>query len=206
MFADREAAGELLAAALLTRGIENALILGLPRGGVAVAKRVSSRLRSPLDIYLARKLGAPFNPELAIGAITEDGYLWLDRETVHEFHISQDHITHERARQQAELERQTALYRHGRPAPDVSQKHVVLVDDGIATGATIRAAADGIRQRQPARLTLAAPVASSRALESLSHHADDLVVLQADHEFLAVGMYYRDFAPVTDGFVRLNLS
>lgn len=197
IFPDRSAAGERLAG-LLSREIQpDALLLGLPRGGVIVAGAVGKVLGIPVDVYVVRKLRAPINPELAIGAVAEDGAAYLDRSIIRTLGVTDDYIDSEVDFQKEEISRQVELYR-GHPIPALTGKDAVIVDDGIATGATVRAALAGVRTRRPSRAIVAAPVCSGKSMELLSLEADAIICVQSPEDFWAVGQFYRRFDQVGD--------
>lgn len=174
------------------------LILAIPRGGVVVGAEVAAALAAPLDIVIPRKIAAPFNDELAVGAVTEDGTILTDRRLIARLDIAEDHVEAEARRQLAEIRRRMDLYRGPRPLPEVAGKTVILVDDGIATGYTVRAALQSLRQRCPARLILAVPVAPPGALQELGSLADQTVCLESPEFFMAVGQFYEDFYQTSD--------
>ncbi|MEW6246304.1 MAG: phosphoribosyltransferase [Nitrospirota bacterium] len=202
MFHDREEAGRLLAARLTSyRDDPTALILALPRGGVAVGYQMSLALRLPLDVFITRKIGAPDNPEFALGAISETGSLYLNREAVALSALKQEELEKLIRAQQEEIARRQALYRQGRKQPTLTDRTVLLVDDGIATGATFFASLDAIRDLKPRRLIAAVPVGPRETLQEVRRLVDELVVLQAPEPFFAVGSHYADFAQVDDADV-----
>jgi putative phosphoribosyl transferase len=201
IFADRDDAGRLLAAELAQRLVADharPLVLALPRGGVPVAVQVAARLGGDLDIVLVRKIGAPGRPEFGAGAIAEDGPPVFDVGTLRYLGITADDLAGTVAAERAELERRARRYRGGRPAPDAVGRTVVLVDDGLATGVTARAALRWLRDRAPRRVILAAPVCAPQAREALSADADVVVCLSAPAGFRAVGQWYHDFRQLTD--------
>ena len=204
-FKDRADAGRRLAARLEHLRGQDVLILGLPRGGVAVAYEVARALDAPLDIVVARKLGAPHQPELAIGAIAP-GAIVLRIELIDMLGIRQDEIDAiaERERRRA-LELDTKL-RHGRRAYDPRGRTVILVDDGLATGATATAAARSVRARGPARLVLGVPVAAPESVEDRAREVDEVVTVIAPHDMRAVGLWYASFAQLTDDEVEAMLD
>lgn len=206
-FVDRRDAGRRLAAAVKERlgDAKDVIVLGLPRGGVVVADEVARLLRSPLDIVVVRKLGAPGMEELAIGAVGETGAPVLNEELITSAGVSSAYLARavEAARQ--EVKRRVDAYRAG-PPPDVRGKTVVLVDDGIATGYTVEAAIATLRQWRPARTVLAVPVAPPEAAARFRRLVDDLVVLDVSPEFFAVGQFYEDFAQVSDAEVKAILG
>ena len=198
-FRDRHDAGQQLAARL--RQLANRpdlIVLGLPRGGVVVAAVVATALAAPLDALVVRKLGVPGHEELAMGAIASGGIRVLDDLIVRELRISPAAIeTVERA-ERAELDRREGLYRDNRPMPDLRGKIVIIVDDGLATGSTMRAAIGAIRPQQPDWIVCAVPVASRNVVRMIDALVDELVCLELPEPFLAVGLSYADFSPTSD--------
>lgn len=196
-FLDRADAGGLLAERLSQKGHDNSIVLGIPRGGVLIADIVARRLGAGFDIVIPRKLGAPGNEELAIGAVTEDGTSYINRYLVDALRIPQDYIEGEKARQSAEIKRRSAAYR--KPGGyQISGKNAILVDDGIATGATVVASARWARKQNPSSLTVAVPVAPPRSVEVLEQEADSVLVLQTPLDFNSVGQFYEEFGSVSD--------
>jgi len=200
-FESREDAGERLGRRLVELGIRADVVLGLPRGGVIVAAGVARALGAPLDIVACRKLGAPENPEYALGATAEGDVVVLNDDEV-EMYLSPDelreHLRREVERQALELARQVTLYRGGRPAIPIEGKSVVLVDDGIATGLTMQAAVQSARRRGACRTIVAAPVAPPETVRRFASYVDGVVVLMAPVPFYAVVRFYADFSQVTD--------
>jgi putative phosphoribosyl transferase len=202
MFSDRRDAGVKLAAALgRYRDQKGVLVLGLPRGGVTVADEVARALHAPLDILIVRKIGFPTNPELAVGAVAETGAVVLNQQIISGYGVRQDYLDRETARQREEIARRKELYRGGRGIPPLAGKTVILIDDGVATGATMKAAIAALRQEEPARLVAALPVASPDAEREIGRMVDELVCLHAPFGFMAVGGYYRNFDQVEDAEV-----
>lgn len=197
-FEDRHHAGRLLAKALAHYASRRPWVLGLPRGGVPVAYEVAETLGAPLDVCVVRKLGVPFQPELGMGAIAEGPSLWLNRDIVEMIRISDREIMRAVRREARVVRRRVALFRSGRPPPDVRDHVVILVDDGIATGGTTRAAIKAMRKRGARHLALAVPVAAPEIIQSLRPEVDDLVCLHAPRALWAIGMWYRDFTQVPD--------
>lgn len=203
LFEDRTDAGRRLADALKRRGFANPLVLALPRGGVPVAVEVAKSLQAPLDLLMVRKIGAPDQPELAVAAVAAvaDGAeqaLAIDEDTLSLCGVSRDYVTRELPAQLKEIERRRALYLKGRPAVPVLGKTVLVIDDGIATGTTARAAVRALRYRHPARIVLAVPVAPYAEIEALRTEVDEIVCLQTPAWFDAVGTHYHHFGQVSD--------
>ncbi|EFO80503.1 phosphoribosyltransferase [Oscillochloris trichoides DG-6] len=202
-FANRTTAGRALAACLTAyAGHKDTLVLALPRGGVPVAFEVASALRAPLDLALVRKLGVPYQKELALGAIGEGGVQVLNPDVIATHQIPVAVIQQVVTREAQELARRRAAYRGDRPPPVVAGRTVILVDDGIATGATMRAAVDLVRAQQAARVVVAAPVIPLSTVQELGDIADDLVFVIAPVAFGALGFWYEDFHQVSDDEVR----
>ena len=197
IFADRHDAGRRLAGALEKYRGTNAIVLAIPRGGVVIGYEVATALGLLLDVIIPRKIGAPYQPELAIGAIGDDEYV-LDEQTVQYLGVSQQYIAEEIERQKHEIERRWKLYRDDRPFPDLTGKTAILVDDGIATGYTTMAAARAIRKRKPAKLVLAVPTAPPESVARLRPEVDELIVLDTPEPFYAVGSWYEVFDQTTD--------
>jgi len=199
LFNDRTDAGKQLAARLrFLQGQPNVVVLGIPRGGVVVAAEIARTLNAPLDVFLAHKLGAPFNPELAIGAITSTGEVLLDDLLIAELRLSHKDIEREIEHQRQEIARRVAVFRKNRPPLDVQNKTVVIVDDGVATGSTMLAALRALRQAQPARLILAIPVGPPDTIQRLEKECDQVVVLAMPEPFWAVGRFYTHFGQTSD--------
>jgi predicted phosphoribosyltransferase len=205
LFSDRAEAGRKLAEKLSGYGSE-ALVLALPRGGVPVAFEVAKALRAPLDVFLVRKLGTPAHAELAMGAIASSGVRVLNDDVIASLHIPERAIEAEVARERLELERREKLYRGDRPAPEVAGRTVLLLDDGLATGASMRAAVAALRQQCPAKLMVAVPVAASETCEALREEADEVTCLALPEPFLGVGRWYANFPQTSDAEVRELLA
>jgi predicted phosphoribosyltransferase len=206
-FADRREAGRELAT-LLPASLREAdvLVLSLPRGGVPVAYEIARVLGATLDVFLVRKLGTPGHPELAMGAIASGGIRVLNQEVVEALGISPDLIETVTSREQSELERREAAYRRGRPMPLVKDRTVVLVDDGLATGSTMKAAVEAIQQQQPARVIVAVPVGAPETCRALGELAHEVICARTPTPFSAVGQWYRDFSQTTDDEVTELLN
>lgn len=204
-FADRVEAGRLLAKELSSREAiqlwDKAVVLALTRGGVPVGFAVADRLRLPLDIIVVRKLGVPWQPELAMGAIA-NGTRILDDRTIRRLGISAQDIDEIVSREEEEMKRREDLYRGGRPAVDLHGKVAILVDDGLATGSTMLAAVRHVRRLEPARIVIAVPVGAREACTRLRREVDDLICLATPARFFAVGEWYRDFDQVSDAEVE----
>jgi predicted phosphoribosyltransferase len=198
-FPDRYDAGRQLAVRLAPyAGRSDVLVLGLPRGGVPVAFEVSRALGAPLDVLLVRKLGVPGHEELAMGAIASGGPRVLNEEVVRDLRLSPEIIEAVAADEERELARRERLYRGDRPRPAVRDKTVILVDDGLATGSTMRAAVEALRRQGPARVVVAVPVAAPVVCRALGEVADETVCALTPEPFYAVGLWYEDFGPTSD--------
>lgn len=203
LYRDRREAGRFLAR-LLTEyaGRPDVVVLALPRGGVPVAYEVARALGAPLDLFLVRKLGLPGHEELAMGAIASGGVRVLNEDVVRALGISEDVVATVVAEELQELKRRERAYRGNRPAPDVRGKTVILIDDGLATGSTMRAAVAALRQQGPARIVVAVPVGAPETCAELQEEADEAICAQTPDPFYAVGLWYRDFSQTTDEEVR----
>ncbi|WP_327686543.1 phosphoribosyltransferase [Streptomyces sp. NBC_00467] len=201
-FHDRQHAGQEIALRLLEWAadgdLNDALVLALPRGGVPVAAQVAQALKAPLDVLVARKIGVPGQPETGIGAIAADDPPLFDERALEMLGLSEDRLGADVARERNELHRREDLYRNGRPAPRVAGRTVILVDDGLATGVTARAALHHLRQQDPSRLILAVPVGASDTADLMRTEADDIVCLIQPPDFHSVGQWYDDFDQVSD--------
>ena len=197
-FADRREAGQLLARELEAHRTPRPVVLGIPRGGVVVAAEIASGLGAELDIVLSRKIGAPGNPELAIGAVSEDGQLFLDERVRARFGVSQQFVERQRALQIEEIARRVALYRAARPKVPLHGRVVILSDDGLATGSTMQAALWAVRRELPGRVIVAVPVGAPYTVVAVAESADELLCLRAPEDFGAVGRFYRRFDQTPD--------
>lgn len=198
MFTDREDAGRQLAEKMLSRRWDNPLILGVPRGGVVIAYFLRERLGGELDLYITRKIGAPRQPELAVGAVSGDGSFIVNRDIVEHLKIPDDYLKAKAAEEQEEIKRRMRVYRGDRPLPVFEGRQIVLVDDGVATGSTLQAAIEGLKESNPAELILAVPVGPPDTLQRLGEEVDELFYLKAPPEFAAVGQFYLRFNQVED--------
>ena len=202
-FANRTEAGRLLAEKLEKYANRNdVVVLGLPRGGVPVAYEVAKRLNAPLDVFIVRKLGVPGFEELAAGAIASGGVRVLNEDVVR----ASEAIEAVTAKETAELQRREQIYREGRPAPELRDRIVILVDDGLATGATMRAAVKAMRQRGATKIVVAVPVGPPDTCQELAQAADEIISLSTPPFFQAVGQYYEDFSQTADDDVRELLT
>jgi predicted phosphoribosyltransferase len=202
LYRDRIEAGNALVALLGAYRGRDALVVGIPRGGVVVAAEVARLLDAELDVVVARKLGAPGQQELAIGAVTADGGRFLNDDVIKLLNVSEPYVEAVTHVQMAEARRREDWLRHLRPAVNVAGRAVILVDDGLATGATMRAAARSLRQRLPARLVAAVPVGAREACTALRADVDEVVCPRQPEPFGAIGFYYHHFEPVEDDQVR----
>jgi putative phosphoribosyl transferase len=207
LFRDRTEAGERLAAQLAAyAGRPDVIVLALPRGGVPVAFEVARALRAPLDVFLVRKLGLPGHEELAMGAIATGGVRVINEDVVSHLRVPGEVIDAVAADELRELGRRERAYRGDRPAPEVRGKTVILVDDGLATGSTMRAAAAALRQQQPARIVVAVPVSAPQTCDEYRMGVDEIICAVTPEPFQAVGLWYKDFSQTTDEEVRELLA
>ena len=207
IFQDRTDAGRQLAEELLSyAGRDDVIVLALPRGGVPVAFEVAQRLGVPLDVFVVRKLGVPGHEELAMGAIASGGVRVLNEDVLYVLPDAQSIVEMVTAIECEELKRRERDYRSDRPAPEVRGRNVILVDDGLATGATMRAAAAALRQQGAAKIIVAVPVGAPITCHEIKSVADDVVCLQTPDSFMGVGQYYEDFSQTTDEEVRELLA
>jgi putative phosphoribosyl transferase len=197
-FRDREDAGRRLAERLSRHRDEDPVVLALPRGGVPVAYEISLSLGAPLDVLLARKLGAPGREEFGIGAVAQGGVRVLNEEAVRELGIPEGYIERIAKKETEEIGRRLALLRGDRPEPEVGGRTAILVDDGLATGVTARAAIEALRLREPRRLVLAVPVCAAQTAKTVRSEVDEFVCLEAPADLMAIGFWYEDFYQVPD--------
>ena len=206
-FRNRTEAGQLLARKLRRYADRpDVIVLALPRGGVPVASEVARALRAPLDVFLVRKLGVPGQEELAMGAIATGGVKVLNEDVVRALKIPQRVIDSVAAQEARELERRERLYRGDRPAPDVNGRTVILVDDGLATGSSMRAAVAALRQKNPRRIVVAVPIAAAATCREFEAEVDEIVCYQTPEPFYSVGLWYEDFSQTTDEEIRQLLE
>jgi predicted phosphoribosyltransferase len=206
-FANRTEAGRQLAEKLEKySGRDDVIVLGLPRGGVPVAYEVAKRLHTPLDVFIVRKLGVPGFEELAAGAIASGGVRVLNQDVVRAIPYAEEAIEAVTAKETTELERREQIYREGRLPPELRDRTVILVDDGLATGATMRAAVKALRERGTAKIVVAVPVGPPDTCQEIAEQADETICLSTPVFFQAVGQYYEDFSQTSDEDVRELLS
>ncbi|QCS41850.1 phosphoribosyltransferase [Natrinema versiforme] len=198
MFDDRTDAGERLAADLEARGLEADVVLGIPRGALPVARPVADALAADLDVVVARKMGAPQNPEVALGAVASDGSVWYNDDLIDRVNPSEAYLEEIRTDEAENAREKADRYRETGGLPDLRGKRVLLVDDGVATGATATACLRQVRETEADWVGLAVPVGSPRSIDALEREADDVIALETPADFRAVGQYYRDFGQVTD--------
>jgi putative phosphoribosyl transferase len=207
MFKNRKDAGTQLAESLKEYiGQENVLVLALPRGGVVTGVEIANRLNTPLDVLIVRKIGHPWQPELAVGAISETGSIVYNEEVVSSVGVTKEYLRGEAARQREEIARRQQLYRGGRKLVNLRGKTVILVDDGVATGATMKAAVETLKREQVGKLVVAVPVAPPSTAAELQRMVDVFVCLAMPEDFMSVGSYYEDFKQVTDADVMQLLQ
>jgi putative phosphoribosyl transferase len=206
-FRDRQHAGRVLAEHLMSYANNpGVLVLALPRGGVPVAAEVASALKAPLEVFVVRKLGTPGHEELAMGAIASGGVRVLNQDVVQMLHLTPDQIERVAVREQQELERRELLYRGTRPFPELRDRIVILVDDGLATGSTMRAAAQAVRQQRPSKVVVGVPVAAPETCREFREEVDEIVCAVTPQAFYAVGLWYDNFEQTTDDEVRVLLE
>lgn len=200
MFADRVQAGRMLAEELTGRSYENPVVLALPRGGVPVAAEVARVLDAPLDLVLVRKIGVPWQPELALAAVVDGPHpeVVVNDDVWHAAHVSDEQFEKLKAREIEEINRRRKSYLQGRERAVIENATVIVIDDGIATGATVRAALKALRRGKPKKLVLAVPVAPPDTVGKLRREVDEIICLQTPEPFYAIGVFYRDFAQMSD--------
>ena len=199
LFANRSEAGRFLATELNGyAGRPSTVVLGIPRGGIVTAFEVAQALRLPFDMFVVRKLGVPDEEELAMGAVSSDGIYILNQDVITSRHVTPKQIQSVLRRELKELRRRVQRYRQGRPPLPLRGRTVILVDDGIATGSSLRAAIGMLRAQHPSRMVIAVPVAPPETISALRKEVHEVVCLQTPHPFLAIGGWYQDFSPTTD--------
>ena len=199
MFNDRRDAGVQLSSRLEEyKGQTGVLVLALPRGGVATGYEIAYYLKVPLDIVIVRKIGFPGQPELAIGAVSETGRVVLNESIISTYGVSKDYIEREISQQKKEISRRAELYRKGKRLPSLEGKSIILVDDGVATGATMKAAITTLKEERLKKLIVALPVAPAGMADEIEQMADTFICIETPFDFMAVGSYYHDFTQVTD--------
>jgi predicted phosphoribosyltransferase len=208
LFADRVEAGRRLASALARISSKGAIALAIPRGGVVVGFEVAQALVIPLDLIIPRKIGAPDNPELAIGAVAENGTIILDDRLVKYLQVSENYIRTESEKQKLEIKRRLRLYRGDAPYPNIKDREVIVLDDGVATGYTMKAALASVRKKGAKAVIIAVPVGPRSTIDELAKEADHVVCLYTPEPFYAIGQFYKNFPQTTDKEVikLLNLS
>jgi predicted phosphoribosyltransferase len=206
LFKDRVEAGKHLASALSSMTNQNAIVLAIPRGGVVVGYEVAKALAIQLDVIVPRKISAPENPELAIGAVAEDGTVVYDSQLVEHLNVSKAYVNEQSAKQMLEIQCRLRTYRGDSPSQDLKGRIVILVDDGVATGYTMKAALSSVRKREARTVIVAVPVAPVTTAEELSKEADRFVCLYTPEPFHAIGQFYENFAQTTDEEVKQLLA
>lgn len=197
-FRNRQEAGRALGAALAPYASDSPIVLALPRGGVPVGYEIARELQAPLEVWIVRKIGVPWHPELGVGAVSEDGHVYLAREILEHVGLSEDELARAIEEKHAEIADRVRLYRGGRPRPSLRDRTVILVDDGIATGGTVLAVVRAIREERPRELVLAVPVVQRDSVTLLAQEVDRVVSLVAPGYLRAIGSWYEDFAQLTD--------
>ncbi|WP_201294048.1 phosphoribosyltransferase [Natronorubrum halalkaliphilum] len=197
-FADRTDAGERLGEALLERGIHAELVLAIPRGGLPLGRAVADALEAPLDVVVAKKIGAPGNPEYAVGAVASDGSVWRNERAISGTRTDEGYFQERRETEAENARQKAARYRGGRSAPELTDKTVVVVDDGVATGSTVRACLSQLQQSDATRIVLAVPVGPPDTIADLEAQVDAVVCLETPPGFSGVGQFYADFGQVSD--------
>jgi putative phosphoribosyl transferase len=198
MFRDRTQVGKLLGERIRLLKIPNPIVLAIPRGGLPVAKEISLALEAPLDVIITRKIGAPSEPEYAVGAVSQEGEMIIDKEAVRSLAISEQYLKQECAKQSHEIKERMRKYRGDRPYPKLGGRTVIIVDDGIATGSTVLAAIKSVKMKKPLGIILATGVAPSDTVGKLSREVDRVVCLDTPEPFYAIGQFYEHFEQVED--------
>jgi putative phosphoribosyl transferase len=206
MFKDRTEVGKSLAEKIRGMNLKKPIVLAIPRGGVPVAKEIALAIRAPLDLVITRKIGYPGQPEFAIGAVTQEGELILDQQTIRSLAVPKEYLKQEAEAQTREIRSRLERYRGKRSFPDFNGKDVIIVDDGIATGNTVLAAIDSVKRKKPASITLAIGVAPRESIHKLSDKVDSIVCLDMPEPFYAIGEFYESFEQVEDDEVKQIIS
>jgi putative phosphoribosyl transferase len=197
-FRDRQDAGRRLAAELRSYATEHPIVLALPRGGVPVGYEIARALRAPLDVWVVRKVGVPWHPELGVGALAEGGYVHLNQDILGHIGLSKDELAEAIERKQREVEQRVQRFRGDHPRPVLRDRTIIVVDDGIATGGTVRAAIHSIRAQEPKAIVLAVPVAAPQTIQVIEPEVDRVVCLKTPADLYAIGLWYVDFTQVSD--------
>jgi putative phosphoribosyl transferase len=206
LYSDRAEAGQVLASKLAAYGDRpDVLVLALPRGGVPVAAEVARALHAPLDVFLVRKLGVPGREELAMGALASGGIIVLNEDAIYAYGIDDATIQEAIAREQKEIARQERAFRGERPMPEIRGRIIILIDDGLATGSTMRAAVAALRRQEPERIVVGVPVGAAETCAEFQHEADEVVCAEMPRPFFGVGMWFEDFSQTTDEEVHTAL-
>lgn len=198
MYKNRQDAGEILIKEIKKLSMQNPLVLAIPRGGVIVAKEIAEKLKTPLDLVISRKIGLPTNPELAIGAVTQDGTILLNQLLIERFNISNQEVLDDAELIFKEIKRRLETYRGSSEIPQIEGRSIILVDDGIATGFTVQAAITFIKNYKPREIILAVPVAARETIERFKNELDKVICPLAPEDFYAVGQFFQDFDQVSD--------
>lgn len=206
IFRDRTQVGKLLGERIQKLKLKNPIVLAIPRGGVPVAKEIALAIRAPLDLVITRKIGYPGEPEFAIGAVTQEGDLVVDENTLKSMGVGQEYLKQEASRQTKEIKERMHKYRGERPFPNLAGRDVIIVDDGVATGNTVIAAIESVKKKRPESTILAVGVAPPETVRKLSEKVDDMVCLETPEPFFAIGEFYENFEQVEDDEVKQILK
>jgi putative phosphoribosyl transferase len=206
MFRDRTQVGKLLGERIRKMKLTNPIVLAIPRGGLPVAKEIALAVKAPLDVVITRKIGAPGEPEYAVGAVTQEGEMIIDEQAVRSLVISDNYLRQESARQAGEIKERMRKYRGDRPSPELAGRTVIIVDDGVATGSTMLAAIRSVKMKRPSSIILAVGVAPPDTVMKLSKEVDKVVCLDTPEPFYAIGEFYEQFEQVDDEESRRILN